>query len=131
MAFEWFNLEQSRVLLEGRGRIRNLRREVVHGDSRFRSGAGSWNQDRTVTPAFARVKGVTLEENNVATHVPRTPHGAGGSNANRLARAVEERICGLCCALLIPDERKKAWFRPNDVTHHPAFGRALKNARAG
>ena len=127
VAFEWVQSEQGAAFLlpEGRGRIRNLRREVVHGDSRFDLAFELESGDRTVTPAFMEVKGVTLEENGVAMF-PDAPTERGIKHLNGLARAVGEGYAAY--ALFVIQMKGVREFRPNDVTH-PAFGEALKNAR--
>ena len=81
--------------------------------------------DRTVTPAFMEVKGVTLEENGVAMF-PDAPTERGIKHLNGLARAVGEGYAAY--ALFVIQMKGVREFRPNDVTH-PAFGEALKNAR--
>ena len=81
--------------------------------------------DRTVTPAFMEVKGVTLEENGVAMF-PDAPTERGIKHLNGLARAVVEGYAAY--ALFVIQMKGVKEFRPNDVTH-PAFGEALKNAR--
>ena len=127
VAFEWVQSEQGAAFLlpEGRGRIRNLRREVVHGDSRFDLAFELESGDRTVTPAFMEVKGVTLEENGVAMF-PDAPTERGIKHLNGLARAVGEGYAAY--ALFVIQMKGVKEFRPNDVTP-PAFGEALKNAR--
>lgn len=127
VAWEWVQSEQapSFLLPEGNGRVTNLRREVVHGDSRFDLAFDLELGDRTVRPAFMEVKGVTLEENGVAMF-PDAPTERGIKHLNGLARAVREGY--LAYALFVIQMKGVHVFTPNDTTH-PAFGEALKRAQ--
>lgn len=108
-------------------RLHNLRREVTHGDSRFDlafslrdSAAG------TDIPAFMEVKGVTLEEDGLAMF-PDAPTERGVKHLKGLIRAHEEGY--ETYVLFLIQMKGVRGFAPNNVTH-PAFGAALREARA-
>ncbi|MBS6954099.1 MAG: DNA/RNA nuclease SfsA [Enterocloster asparagiformis] len=126
-AWEWICSEHGpRFLLpDGKGRVKNVRREVVHGDSRFDLAFELESGDLPARPAFMEVKGVTLEENGVAMF-PDAPTERGIKHLNGLARAVQEGY--LAYALFVIQMKGVHLFTPNAATH-PAFGEALKKAR--
>lgn len=99
-----------------------LRAECVHGDSRFDFGFQAAG-----TPAFAEVKGVTLEEDGVA-RFPDAPTLRGVKHLRGLTRAVAEGYDAW--AVFIIQMQGVRWFEPNWDTQ-PAFGEALRQARDG
>ncbi len=96
-----------------------IRREVVHGDSRF----DLCVEDGART-TFVEVKGVTLEREGMALF-PDAPTERGIKHLRELARCVEEGYGA--CVLFVIQMKGVTAFRPNDDTH-PAFGDALRDA---
>ena len=108
---------------------RSIRREVVHGDSRFDLAFTLENQKtKALKPAFMEVKGVTLEENGIV-RFPDAPTERGVKHLQGLSRAA---LNGFEVFVLFVIQMKGVReFRPNDETHK-AFGDALREgARAG
>ena len=104
----------------GLGEIENLRRETVHGDSRFDL---SFVKDGR--QCFLEVKGVTLENQGVCAF-PDAPTERG---VKHLRELTELRRQGRCAAVLFLVQMKGVHaFSPNDGTD-PAFGAALREAR--
>ena len=98
-----------------------LRREVVHGDSRFDL---CLTDTRNGHKTFIEVKGVTLEHNGVASF-PDAPTQRGIKHLRGLADCVKE---GHGAWVFFVIQMKGVHrFRPNDITH-PAFGDALRYA---
>ncbi len=98
----------------------HIRREVTFGDSRFDF---CIQEDGKTT--FLEVKGVTLEENNIAMF-PDAPTERGLKHLRELIRCKE---LGYEAAVLFVVKMKGIHtFRPNDRTH-PAFGEALRDAQ--
>lgn len=99
----------------------HIRPEYTHGDSRF---------DFLVEDGEKRhlieVKGVTLEENDVA-RFPDAPTERGVKHIQGLVRAMEEGYESWIC-FVVQMEGITALY-PNDRTH-PAFGAALRAAAA-
>lgn len=102
-----------------------IRREVTHGDSRFDLAFDlmipAFNEKRH---AFMEVKGVTLEENGM-TMFPDAPTERGLKHLRGLIRAHEEGLESY--VLFVIQMKGVAAFTPN-VSTHPAFGQALKEA---
>ena len=115
--------------------IRNIKREVTYGQSRFDlafelimesalSPADGEGKISAVRPAFMEVKGVTLEENGIAMF-PDAPTERGVKHIMELAKAVED---GYEAYILFVIQMKGVHaFTPNRKTH-PQFGDALKAA---
>lgn len=115
--------------------IRNIRREVTYGQSRFDlafelvlessfPSAGGNGETSIIRPAFMEVKGVTLEENGIAMF-PDAPTERGVKHIMELAKAVED---GYEAYILFVIQMKGVHtFTPNRKTH-PQFGDALKAA---
>lgn len=107
--------------------VRNIRREVTHGDSRYDLAFSL--EDRfsgSVSPAFMEVKGVTLEDNGLA-RFPDAPTERGVKHLKGLIKARRE---GYKVHVLFLIQMKGIHsFSPNDTTH-PAFGEALREASA-
>ncbi len=96
-----------------------VRRELVHGDSRF----DFYIEDRG-RRAFMEVKGVTLEEDGRAAF-PDAPTERGIKHINGLISCLEE---GFDAYLLFVVQMKDVVsLSPNDKTHR-AFGDALRRA---
>ena len=73
---------------------------------------------------FIEVKGVTLEQNGVASF-PDAPTLRGVKHLEELIRAREQGYeCWVCFVIQMTGIK---WLEPNDVTH-PAFGEALRRA---
>lgn len=98
-----------------------IRREVTFGASRF-----DFCIETEGKTAFLEVKGVTLEENDIAMF-PDAPTERGLKHLKELIRCKE---LGYEAAVLFVVKMKGIRsFRPNDRTH-PAFGEALRQAYA-
>ena len=101
--------------------IKELRREVSHGSSRF----DLWGVKKDGREFFIEVKGVTLEDKSIV-RFPDAPTERGVKHVEELARCVEE---GYGAAILFVIQMEDvAWFEPNWDTH-PAFGEALIRAK--
>ena len=98
-----------------------VRREVKHGNSRF----DLYIEDGC-RKCFVEVKGVTLEKNGVAMF-PDAPTERGIKHLRELADAVAEGYEAY--VLFVIQMKGVHLFRPNQATH-PAFGEALRSARA-
>ena len=107
----------------GLGEIENLRRETVHGDSRFDL---SFVKDGR--QCFLEVKGVTLENDGVCAF-PDAPTERGAKHLRGLLRAAQEGYGAY--VLFVIQMEDVQYLHPNDATD-PAFGKALREAaRAG
>ncbi len=130
-AWEW--IHHIPLLEAGDGaafRPADIRREVIHGDSRFDLAFILKDPEgrRPDRPAFMEVKGVTLEENRTALF-PDAPTERGVKHLRGLIRAKEEGFEPY--VLFLIQMKGIRCFSPNDRTH-PAFGEALRDAcRAG
>lgn len=101
-----------------------IRREVTHGDSRFDFCID--NCDGNGRTAYLEVKGCTLEREGVALF-PDAPTERGVKHIRELTALARE---GSPAYILFVIQMKGTHtFRPNDETH-PAFGDALREARA-
>ena len=101
--------------------VKDLRREVTHGDSRF---------DLAFThngvPTLVEIKGVTLFDEAGTALFPDAPTQRGVKHLQGLTRASREGMeCGVCFVIQREDVK---CLRPNDATH-PAFGQALREAQ--
>ena len=102
--------------------VKDLRREVTHGDSRF---------DLAFThngvPTLVEVKGVTLFDDAGIAFFPDAPTERGVKHLRGLISAAQSGMkAGVCFVLQREDVRA---LRPNDRTH-AAFGQALREAAA-
>ena len=96
-----------------------IKREVFYNKSRF-----DFYIEDCDRKIFLEVKGVTLEENGVASF-PDAPTERGIKHINELIDAFEE---GYECYILFVIQMKNIkYFTPNDKTH-PEFGDALRKA---
>lgn len=96
-----------------------LRPETVFGASRF-----DFYYETAETRGFVEVKGVTLEENDLALF-PDAPTERGVKHLEELVRAREQGYAAHVC--FVVQMAGMAAFSPNDATH-PAFGAALRRA---
>lgn len=98
-----------------------LRPECRFGSSRF-----DFYLETTRERAFLEVKGVTLEQDGVALF-PDAPTERGVRHMEELCACVREGYGGYL--LFVIQMEGVRCFRPNERTH-PAFGQALRAARA-
>ena len=110
------------LLAGGLGEIENLRRETVHGDSRFDL---SFVKDGR--QCFLEVKGVTLENGGVCAF-PDAPTERGAKHLRGLLRAAQEGYGAY--VLFVIQMSPVRYLHPHDATD-PQFGQALRQAAAG
>ena len=110
------------LLAGGLGEIENLRRETVHGDSRFDL---SFVKDGR--QCFLEVKGVTLENDGVCAF-PDAPTERGAKHLRGLLRAAQEGYGAY--VLFVIQMSPVRYLHPHDATD-PQFGQALRQAAAG
>ena len=103
----------------GLGEVQELRREFTHGDSRF-----DFTFLKEGKRCFLEVKGVTLEENNIA-RFPDAPTQRGTKHLKGLAEAVKQGFGAY--VLFVIQMSGIRHFEPNAKTD-PAFAAALKEA---
>ena len=97
-----------------------IRREFTYNKSRF-----DFYIEDNGRKAFLEVKGVTLENDGVASF-PDAPTERGVKHINELVSAIKE---GYEAYILFVIQMKGVYkFIPNDITHK-AFGDALRNAQ--
>ena len=96
-----------------------IRREVTYGKSRF-----DFYIEDGMRKAFLEVKGVTLENDGVASF-PDAPTERGVKHINELVSAVADGYEGYI--LFVVQMKEISVMTPNDVTHK-AFGDALRSA---
>lgn len=113
---------QEWLLGGGLGKIRDLRPETVHGDSRF-----DFAFQKDGKQCYLEVKGVTLEDGGICAF-PDAPTERGAKHLRGLQRAVTEGCASY--ALFVIQMRPVLYLHPNDATD-PAFGKALREAAAG
>ena len=106
----------------GLGEIENLRRETVHGDSRF-----DLSFLKNGRQCFLEVKGVTLEKAGVCAF-PDAPTERGAKHLRGLLRAAQEGYGAY--VLFVIQMSPVRYLHPNDATD-PGFGEALRRAAAG
>ena len=139
VAFEWLSSNSTKFLIPVYERdthkpqqilsLSNIRREVSYDQSRFDLAFEMVTKDPEGAlikiPAFMEVKGVTLEEQNVAMF-PDAPTIRGVKHIMELIRARKE---GYETYLLFVIQMKgMVSFTPNKITH-PEFCTALKSAK--
>ena len=110
------------LLAGGLGEIEHLRRETVHGDSRFDL---SFVKDGR--QCFLEVKGVTLENDGVCAF-PDAPTERGAKHLRGLLRAAQEGYGAY--VLFVIQMSPVRYLHPHDATD-PQFGQALRQAAAG
>lgn len=98
-----------------------LKGEQKHGDSRF-----DFYWEAGDRKGFVEVKGVTLEVDGHA-YFPDAPTQRGIKHLRGLADCLTEGYEAAVCFVIQMEDIHA--FSPNDVTH-PAFGQALREARA-
>ena len=98
-----------------------IRREVTYKASRF-----DFYIENGEDKIFIEAKGVTLENEGVVSF-PDAPTERGVKHVNELISAKKEGY--LCGILFIIQMKNVKYFTPNDE-RHPAFGEALRQARA-
>ncbi len=103
----------------GLGNVENLRRETVHGDSRF-----DFSFFKDAKQCFLEVKGVTLEKDGICAF-PDAPTTRGVKHLHGLTQAVKEGYGAY--VLFVIQMADVAYLQPNDATD-PAFGCALREA---
>lgn len=116
IAFDW--------LLEGSlyNDITYAKREQTYGKSRF----DIYYERGNGVKGFIEVKGVTLEENNVA----RFPDAPTERGVKHIYELIEAKKAGYEANVLFVIQMKGIdHFEPNDKTH-AAFGQALRHAKA-
>lgn len=106
----------------GLGQLTDLRRETVHGDSRF-----DFSFTRAGVPCFLEVKGVTLEEGGICAF-PDAPTVRGAKHLRGLVQAASEGFGAY--VLFVIQMADVRYLVPNDATD-PDFGAALREAAAG
>lgn len=129
-AYEWICSFKENSPLPGFPGIENVQREVSFGQSRFDLSFTSIRKDETgtriETPAFMEVKGVTLEEDNLALF-PDAPTVRGIKHMEELIHAKKE---GYEAYLLFVIQMKgMTGFSPNSKTQ-PEFKEVLQKACA-
>ena len=97
-----------------------VRRDVKYGNSRF-----DFYIEDGERKAFLEVKGVTLEEDGIASF-PDAPTERGIKHIRELMQCLQEGYEAYILFVIQMKEITK--FRPNDKTH-PAFGEALREAQ--
>ncbi len=97
----------------------HIKPECKHGDSRF-----DFYFEHEGVPAFAEVKGVTLEDNGVV-RFPDAPTERGVKHLHGLTRCIEEGFEAY--AVFIIQMKGVKYFEPNGCTH-PEFAAALQQA---
>lgn len=107
------------LLSGGLGQLEELRPEYTHGDSRF-----DFSFLKDGRRCFLEVKGVTLEEDNIA-RFPDAPTERGVKHLRGLARAAEEGYGAY--VLFVVQMTGIRHLEPNEKTD-PAFGAALRAA---
>lgn len=97
-----------------------IRPECSHGESRF-----DFYFELNGKAAFAEVKGVTLEDNNIA-RFPDAPTERGVKHMNGLISCVKEGFDAY--AVFVVQMKGIEFFEPNWATH-PQFAHALKEVK--
>lgn len=106
--------------LKGLGKLKEIRREKVYGNSRL----DFYVKDINDKKAFIEVKGVTLEQDNY-TFFPDAPTERGIKHIKELEKAHEEGYESY--VIFVIQMKDVIGFSPNDITHK-AFGDALREA---
>lgn len=109
-----------RIELPGLGRIINIKAEKTYGRSRF-----DFYLEGENGPAFAEVKGVTLEESGIVKF-PDAPTLRGERHVYELTNALKDGYKAYLVFIVQMDDVE--YFLPNDLTH-PGFAKALRTAR--
>lgn len=118
-------LRNRRICLSGtEGKTLSLiRREKTFGDSRF----DFYLEYEDGTSAYVEIKGVTLLEEGGIARFPDAPTERGVKHLKELCRVKEAgHLAGL---IFIVQMKRVLRVEPNERTH-PAFGQAMRDARA-
>lgn len=113
-------LENGSIKLPGMSELTIIRSEKVYGDSRF----DFYVEDKNSEKGFVEVKGVTLENNGIASF-PDAPTERGVKHLNELVRAMENGYHSY--VLFVIQMSGMKLFTPNDMTHK-VFGDILRYA---
>ncbi len=113
-------LKNSIIKLPDMPQLTLIRPEFTWGDSRF----DFYVVDSKGREGFVEVKGVTLENNGIASF-PDAPTERGIKHIKELVKAHD---CGyFTCVLFVVQMEGMKYMTPNDE-RHPEFGEALRNA---
>lgn len=113
-------LTEGRLLLPGMGTLTNIRPEAVCGSSRL----DFYLQDEDGREAYMEVKGVTLEQDGLASF-PDAPTLRGIKHLRELSELAKQGIGAY--VLFVVQMEKMLAFSPN-AQRHPAFAQALRDA---
>ncbi len=114
-------LESGKLILPGMAKLIEIKWEAKYGDSRL----DFYIKDEYGKEAFVEVKGVTLENDGVASF-PDAPTERGIKHLKELEKAVLEGKNAY--ALFVIQMKGVQFFKPNDE-RHKAFGDALRHAQ--
>lgn len=115
-------LENGRLLLPNMAELEHIKWEAKYGDSRL----DFYVKDINGKEAYAEVKGVTLENNGIASF-PDAPTERGIKHLYELLKAKEEGKEAY--AIFVIQMKGVSVFGPNDE-RHKAFGDALRDVTA-
>ena len=115
-------LISGKINLPGMDELVEIKAEYVYGDSRL----DFYVKDQSGKEGFIEVKGVTLENNGVASF-PDAPTERGIKHLKELEKAVNEGVNAY--AIFVIQMKGVSVFKPNDQTHK-AFGDALRHVQA-
>lgn len=113
-------LENGSIKLPGMSELTIIRPEKVYGDSRF----DFYIEDKNGEKGFIEVKGVTLENDGIASF-PDAPTERGVKHLNELVKAAENGYHSY--VLFVIQMSGMKLFTPNDATHME-FGDTLRYA---
>jgi sugar fermentation stimulation protein A len=116
-------LQEGRLRLPEMESLAVIHPEKTFGDSRF----DFYVEDIRGRKGFLEVKGVTLEEEGIASF-PDAPTERGVKHVHGLVQAKKQGY--LAYVVFVIQMEGMGEFRPNDITH-PAFGEALREAEKG
>jgi sugar fermentation stimulation protein A len=105
----------------GLGKVKNLKAESFHGDSRF-----DFSFILDGKPCFLEVKGVTLENDGICAF-PDAPTERGTKHLKGLTQAAKDGFGAF--VLFVIQMADVKYLHPNDATD-PDFGAALREAAA-
>lgn len=113
-------LENGTIKLPGMAELTVIRPETSYGDSRF----DFFIQDKNGISGYAEVKGVTLENDGIASF-PDAPTERGVKHLRELVRAREKGFNA--SVVFVVQMQGMKCVTPNDE-RHPEFGEALRYA---
>lgn len=114
-------LHNGDILLPGMGKLKTIKPEAVFGDSRL----DFYIEDENGQKGCIEVKGVTLEENGIASF-PDAPTQRGVKHIGELIRLKESGYQAFI--LFVIQMKGMKLFTPN-AENHPEFANALKAAQ--